>query len=372
MDKRKILVIDETIREGMQFQGVMFSKEQRLKILEFQEKLGIDICQAGYPPAHESELKAVRTMVDFARGKAFRIRIAAMGRANMKDAETLISSGSDDFHFHIHIKNSPPENELKKVLLSLQELIRHLKTHHPGHHVSIAVLDIGKCSPDLLGRCTDFFEAQELDILSLPDTSGLLSPTQIFKSIRHLSGRCSQTTLSVHCHNDMGMAAANSVTGIEAGAGILEASALGIGERNGISDLFTAGKMLREKGYDLSLNTDDIATFRAYYEYIDSIVYDQTGIRLLTPCTPVFGKAVETHVAGTHANGDFGCSEDETFTLNVLCGRKLVKKYLEIHHVDCPENDLHELTSKIKDQSVRLNRPMNIDDVKNILSKSQQ
>ena len=64
MENKKILIIDETLREGMQYRGVMFCLEQRMKILEFQEALGVDICQAGYPPAHVHEAAVVKTLFE--------------------------------------------------------------------------------------------------------------------------------------------------------------------------------------------------------------------------------------------------------------------------------------------------------------------
>ncbi len=368
MGDKKILIIDETIREGMQFQGVMFSPEQRCRILNFQEKLGVDICQAGYPPAHDSEILAVQKLITHAREKKFNIRIAAMGRASLKDLDILAASKADDFHFHIHIKENRQEKQLKQNLKELGDLIDHIKTNHPGTMISVAMLDIGRFPGSMLEYCLSVLKNHELDILSLPDTSGLLSPNQLHEKIESLSNTCGNTRLSVHCHNDMGMATANGVMGIIAGATVLEASVMGIGERNGISDLFTAAKTLKDQGFEIALNIDDLETFNHYYNYVDSIVHEQTEIRLLNACTPFFGKAVKTHVAGTHAKGEFGRSKDEDFSLNVLCGKHLVKKYLDLYNITFPQGNFFDLTREIKNQSARLNRSLSLADVRSLIS----
>ena len=79
-DAAKIIVIDETIREGMQYQGVMLSLDQRIRILECQEKLGVDICQAGYAPAHPIEAQIIADLVRHAKANNFKVKIASMGR----------------------------------------------------------------------------------------------------------------------------------------------------------------------------------------------------------------------------------------------------------------------------------------------------
>lgn len=360
--------MDETLREGMQYRGLMFSPEQRLKILEFQEKLKVDICQAGYPPAHESEAHAVTTLLDHAKKNNYAIRIAAMGRATIHDARILLSTRVKDLHFHLHIKNHTQKDQLDVILHDLLNTIEFVKKQQPEAVLSIAMLDIGRSENRILEHCISFFADQKIDILSLPDTSGMMSPNQVFEKISLFSPKSCDTKISIHCHNDMGMASANSVMGILAGGQVLEASALGIGERNGLADLYTTAKMLQSQGIQMNLNIDDIHTFKAYYEYVDSIVYEQKHDHLLTVNTPFFGDAVKTHVAGTHAGGEYGMASEERFFLNILCGKSLVKKYLDSHAIDCPADLLDRLTMKIKSKSAQLNRCLTSADIKALVS----
>ena len=108
-------------------------------------------------------------------------------------------------------------------------------------------------------------------------------------------------------------------------------------------------------------------TFKAYYEYIDSIIYEQKGENLLNTNTPVFGDAVKTHVAGTHADGKFGIASEEQYFLNVLCGKQLVKKYLDAHNISYPANILDDLTLNIKAKSFQLDRCLTDTDIKLII-----
>ena len=369
-DKR-LTIIDETIREGMQYQGVMFSLEQRIRILAFQEKLGVDVCQAGYPSAHPIEAETVSALQSHAASNGYRIRVAAMGRATPEDADRLLDTGVRDLHFHVHINPEGSDKALKNELARLVDMAVETKLSIPDCVISIALLDIGKSGMDLLETCVRFLDHPDIDILSLPDTSGIMAPNQIFDKLSVLTAMSAHTAIAVHCHNDMGMAGANTVMGILAGGRVLEASALGIGERNGMADMATTARHLKGQGFEMSLNTDDIPTFDAYYTYVDQVVYEQTGHHLLTLNTPFFGDAVKTHVAGTHANGAYGLLSGENYFLNGLCGKHLVKKFLDLHHLDCPERLISSLTREIKSQSFQQNRCLTKTDVKRLLASLQ-
>ncbi len=367
MANKKIIIIDETLREGMQYRGLMFSLEQRLKILNFQEQLGIDICQAGYPPAHAGEAAIIKKLCIHAKKQKYTIRIAAMGMATVHNAEILLGTGINDFHFHVYIKKDITRDKLDTTLHNLLNTIEYVKKHNTKAVISMAMLDIGRADDEILEKCILFLSKNKVDILSLPDTSGMMAPNQVFEKIGRFSLKTRETKISIHCHNDMGMASANSVMGIMGGGRVLEASALGIGERNGIADLYTSAKTLKNQGFDINVNTEDIDTFKAYYQYLDSIIFEQTGENLLNTNTPVFGDAVKTHVAGTHADGRFGIASEEQFFLNILCGKQLVKKYLKANKISYSKDILDELTLNIKTKSLELNRCMTDTDIKLII-----
>ncbi len=366
VNQSRITIIDETLREGMQHRGIVFSKEQRKTILEFQEALRVDICQAGYPPAHDSEIDQVRQLHGIAQRRGYTIRIAGMGRALPKDTVPLIAAGISDFHLHAHIPGGASGKDQDKIFSNIASATQILRQQQPGASISLAMLDIGKTDPGFLADTVDFLVKQlKIDIISLPDTSGILAPQQLSARIKPIADNIINTSsqISVHCHNDMGMASANTIMGIHAGALVVEASVMGIGERNGIADLFVTGKMLKDLGFNLRLNTDDIDTFKAYYSFINTLCLEQTGEALMTYNTPFFGNAVKTHVAGTHSDATFGISHETDYYLNLLCSKGLVKNYLNLYQIPYHPEALVQITSEIKDLSATLGRSLKKEEI---------
>ncbi len=367
MEHKKIIVIDETIREGMQYRGMMFSLTQRMKILEFQEALGVDICQAGYPPAHDHEAAMVKALFEERQNRGYRVRVGAMGRAHVRDAGILVQTGIKDFHFHIHISPEAGPNAVNAVLTDLLKPMDAVRKKVPDAVISIAMLDIGRSDPEMLDRCVSFLSRHGVDVICLPDTSGMMPPNQVFQIISRLSALAGNAALSIHCHNDLGMASANCVMGIVAGGRVMEASALGIGERNGIADLYTTARVLKDQGFKMNLMTENQDLFREYYEYVDSLVFEQTGRHRMNADTPVFGSAVRTHTAGTHAGGQYGLAEEADFYLNVLCGKGLVENFLLHHGLFCPAEEMENLTQAVKSESIRLNRRLTKEDMETLI-----
>ncbi len=359
MKKAKIAIIDETLREGMQHRGIVFSPDQARTVLEFQAALGMDICQAGYPPAHESEQQKLKQLIHFVQKRGFTTRVAAMGRACPEDASILVRTGTMDFHLHAHVRQNDWNKDPGQIFETVAGSLELIRKHCPGACISLAILDIGRTDPGFLAKAATYLIKElSIDILSLPDTSGIMAPNQIHGSILPISriAQGSDTRLSIHCHNDLGMASANTVMGVVAGATVVEASVFGLGERNGLADLYTTARVLKDQGYALGLNLEDVDTFKAYYQYIDTICKEQTGQSLLTYNTPFFGAGVKTHVAGTHGDGGFGIRREQRFFINVLCGKKLVNQYLDQKEIPYAPLAIDAITQRIKNNSARLNR----------------
>lgn len=361
--KKTIHIIDDTLREGMQYRGLMFSCKQRLQILKFQEQLGVDICRAGYPPAHDQETDIVKNLAEYAENSKYKINIAAMGRACQEDTDLMLATGVSHFHLHLDTQFKTAD-QLDHTLQKLWQLIMSIRTKKPGASICLVMMDLGKTSEQLITKIMSFFSTHRVELISLADTSGILTPDLIFDKISRMTKK---TKLSIHCHNDLGMASANTFMGLKAGASCFEASVLGIGERNGIADLYTTAIALKNQGFVLNLKTEDIDTFMAYYKYIDDILHQQHNDRLIKFNTPIFGDGVKTHVAGTHALDVYAPQAEELVFLNSLCGKKLVKRFLTSHQIECPDTLLPELTWQIKKKSIKLNRCLTADDVKRLL-----
>ena len=366
--RNPIEVIDETLREGMQFQGMVFTLDQRLELLAFQNALRVDVSQIGYPSAHPLEAEIVQKTADHARSQGYGLRTAALGRAVMADAEILVETGVDDIHFHLHLPSDMDAADMAAHLSDFESVVAFVRKERPKARISTAVLDMGKTRPELLKAAVSAL-GQDLgvDLISLPDTSGIMAPHQVAATLAPLLSHTGNAGLTIHCHNDMGMAAANTLTGVRAGARALEASALGIGERNGIADLYTTVRLLDlppAQGPRLAL--ENISLFRKYYQALSAMVQAQTGAPLLTETTPVFGNAVETHVAGTHVGQGFGISDKERFFLNCLCGRRMVAAVLDQWEIPYDGKRLGEITTAVKATSLRRGRRMTRSDLQSL------
>ncbi|MFZ5570482.1 MAG: hypothetical protein ACOZF0_08755 [Thermodesulfobacteriota bacterium] len=373
MNAGTITVIDQTLREGMQYRGLVFSLEERLRILEFQEALGVDISQAGYPSAHVSEFRAISRLRETAEKRGYGIRLAALGRALPPDVERMTAAGVQDIHLHVALAPSAAKDRVatEAVFTALRQAVGHVRTELPDSRTGVSVLDIGRADMGFLTACAELLIHElRIDLLTLPDTSGLLWPGRLYETVRKFVAMTEQsaTRIGVHCHNDMGMATANTVTGVSAGARVMEVTALGIGERNGIGDLFLTGRCLAEQGYHLNLKTAETDLFRQYYAYVDEICFKKTGVRLMDDRTPFFGRDVRTHVAGTHGGRQYGVQTmGADYCLNVLCGKALVEKFLAAHQLDYDPELLSEIVRRIKDLSADLCGSVSVDQVAGII-----
>ena len=370
MREPEIIVCDQTIREGMQYRGMVFTAAERLKILHFQEMLGVDVSQAAYPSAHETEQEILKHLVQHARQQAYRIRIAGLGRALIPDVDLQTVAGSREVQMHAVMTDRPSAAfDLNSFLASLESVIHHVRGGNSDVKITVSILDIGKTDPDMIAACVRFLSRKlEVDGITLPDTSGCLAPNLLYKRIQDTAAITadSPTHIGVHCHNDMGMASANTVLGAVAGAAVIEVSALGIGERNGIGDLFLVGKALTDQGYRLNLDTGNLELFQDYYRYVDALVTAKTGTGILGYNTPFFGESMRTHVAGTHGANQYGLSQGNCWFLNVLCGKHLVKQFLEAHEIPYLATSLPEIVDTVKSQSASLGRCLSPSEVATI------
>ncbi len=374
MNDKRVIVVDQTIREGMQYRGLMFSLEERKQILEFQEKLNIDISQAAYPPAHVSEGLHLNHLHEFTSAQGFHIRVAGLCRALPEDVRGMIQSGISDFHLHSGINQNMldrfGEDELFREVRNSVRLIQN-GVDHPC--INLAFADIGRTDPALLNTFVDYaVEELQVDIVNLPDTSGSMAPNAYHDAVRRIVLRIQNkpARIAVHCHNDLGMANANTVLGVIAGASVIEACALGIGERNGIADLYAVCTVLKDQGYDIRVKTENHDAFKAYYEYIHRLCVAKTGFGPLNYNTPAFGEAVKTHVAGTHGIIEYGMSDEKKYFLNVLCGKNLVKAFLTQNSIAYDPKKLTKIVDRIKEKSAAESRPLTLDDVRFIVDET--
>ncbi|WP_126450580.1 hypothetical protein [Sulfodiicoccus acidiphilus] len=214
-------VSDDTLREGMQTPGLMFSIEEKLTIAQAPKEAGVRRMVVAHPPAHVSEVEATREIVR----RVTDVKVFGLGRALRSDVDAIASTGAN---VSIHL---PFEGGYERAL----EACKYTKDRYPNLELSVGLVDVSSYSHERLVRTAVEFEGAGADVIELPDTTGRLTPRRYGDLVRRVREAVS-CKLSVHCHDDRGLAVANSLAGVEAGAELVEAAVMGLGERNGIAD----------------------------------------------------------------------------------------------------------------------------------------
>jgi isopropylmalate/homocitrate/citramalate synthase len=377
VDKKDILVVDQTIREGMQHRGLMFSYEERMKIIDFQNQLKVDISVAAYPPAHETERVILYKINKQCIENAYRLKPAGHCRALLGDVKFLIESGINQFHLHSGIsRDLIGKFGEKKIFSNLIDAINYIRKNSEHPVIEVSLLDVGKTDKQLLKKLASYLiNDLEVDILTLPDTSGVMQPMSYYDVVADICklNTHGKTQISAHCHNDLGMAVSNTIMGVLAGASVIEVSAFGIGERNGIGDLFVIAKVLNREGFRIKLNIENVALFKAYYHYVNELYLNKIGEPILNFNTPFFGASAVTHVAGTHGIGEYGIDgrkEETDYYFNVLTGKNNLKKFSDLNGLDIDDNIARESVKKIKDLSATMQRCLHKEEVITIIRKN--
>jgi methanogen homocitrate synthase len=246
-------ICDVTLRDGEQTPGVTFSCEEKMEIASLLDAIGVEVIEAGFPIVSENEKECVRTIADM----GLSARICCLARARPEDVEAAVDCGVDivsifiaTSDLHVRLKyRKPREVVLENALTMVDYAVDH------GISVRFAAEDASRTDLAFLKEMYRRGEEHGTAYVSFADTVGCLLPMEMDRIIRELAS-CTRVPLCVHCHNDMGCASANTITGAEAGAFQLHTTVNGIGERAGNASLEEVLIALRMKGgvdrYDLT------------------------------------------------------------------------------------------------------------------------
>ena len=255
---RTITVFDTTLRDGEQSVGVAFTPGQKIEIALELERLGVDVVEAGFPVASPGEAEGVRAVAEAVR----RPVVAAMARAHEVDVEAAAAalSPARRSRLHVVLGTSPIHRELKLGLTrdevveraaSVVQLARPL-----FDEVEFCCEDASRTEPEFLAEvCAAAVEAGA-DVLNLPDTVGYAVPDEYANLFAGLA--TAAVPLSAHCHDDLGLAVANTLAAVDAGAGQAECTVNGLGERAGNAALEEVVTVLAQQGYRTSVDLEGL------------------------------------------------------------------------------------------------------------------
>ncbi|WP_090927068.1 2-isopropylmalate synthase [Salibacterium qingdaonense] len=239
---RKVNVFDTTLRDGEQAPGVNFNFDEKMQIASQLERLGVDIIEAGFPASSNGSFESVKNIADTVKGSS----VTGLSRTVTKDIDTAWEAlkGGEEPRLHIFIGTSPIHMEHKlrmtpeQVIENSVEAVKHAKKKFP--HVQWSAEDACRSDLDFLVKIIEKVIDAGAEVINLPDTVGYVTQDEIrrlFRYIKENVPNSDKAILSTHCHDDLGMATANSLAALEAGAGQVEGTINGIGERAGNASL---------------------------------------------------------------------------------------------------------------------------------------
>jgi 2-isopropylmalate synthase len=234
----QVLIFDTTLRDGEQCPGATMTFEEKLEVADVLDEMGVDIIEAGFPIASEGDFEAVSAIAK----RVKRAVVAGLARAGMKDIDRCGEAVKHARRPRIHtfLSTSPihMKYKLQKEPEQVLEMVRQSVERARNHVADVewSAEDGTRTEMDFLCRCVEIAIKAGATTINIPDTVGYTTPDEyftLFKTVRERVPNSDKAIFSVHCHNDLGMAVANSLAGVRAGARQVECTLNGIGERAG-------------------------------------------------------------------------------------------------------------------------------------------
>lgn len=300
----RISIFDTTLRDGEQSPGCSMDLREKVRMAEKLQELGVDIIEAGFPIASEGDFVAVRAVATQCR----EVKVAALCRTAEQDvaraAEALARAAHPRIHTFCATSDIHLQHKLKKSRAEVIEMTRAAVSLARGYaeDVEFSAEDATRSDIDYLCEVLDTAVEAGASVLNVPDTVGYTTPPEMARLVRHVRERVVRdrhVIVSVHCHNDLGLAVANSLAAIQAGARQVECTVNGIGERAGNASLEEIVMALHVRADRLPFATG-IVTTELYpaSQLLSSIVgFD------VQPNKAVVGRNAFAHEAGIHQHG---------------------------------------------------------------------
>ncbi len=298
-DKDRVVIFDTTLRDGEQCPGATMTHDEKLQVAELLDTMGVDIIEAGFPIASEGDFAAVQEIARRSRNAV----VCGLARASFKDIDRCAEAIKPARRGRIHtfLSTSPVHMKwkLQKEPHEVYEMViaQVTRARNQTDDVEWSSEDGTRTEHDFLCRCVEGAINAGATTINIPDTVGYATPDEYFELIRMVRERVpnsDQARFSVHCHNDLGMAVANSLAGVRAGARQIECTVNGIGERAGNAALEEVVMAMRVR--------NDVLP---YWTGIDATMLTRAS-KLVSAATsfPVqFNKAIVGRNAFAHESG---------------------------------------------------------------------
>lgn len=283
-------ILDSTLREGEQTPGVYFSLDAKLQIARRLDEFGVDVIEAGHPRVSDEIRRAVHGISHL----GLNANILAHSRAVPEDIDLARQCDADWVGIFFSVRDRALEERFRKNLDEAVALVQQCVTYAKSHGLRVRYTpeDTVRSPWDNVVRVARAAVEAGADRISVADTVGVMTPTKMFNFIARLQQQV-HVPLNVHCHNDLGLAVANSLAAVEAGAALVDVTVNGLGERTGIADLSQVTTALHlqygQRGrWRLELLPD-----------LSQFVEETCGMRVSAQA-PIVGENAFRHNAGLH------------------------------------------------------------------------
>ncbi|NTV00081.1 MAG: 2-isopropylmalate synthase [Methanoregulaceae archaeon] len=348
----RVTVFDTTLRDGEQTPGVSFTFEQKREIARQLSSLGVHTIEAGFPASSQGERETVKAIT----GLGLDSLVCGLARSTTGDVDACLDCGVDMVHVFIPTSEVQRVHTIKKtpeeVLRITEDIITYVRAH--CDLCMFSAMDATRTDPDYLIQVLQAAAGAGATILNIPDTVGVFSPSAMRRLISRIISEV-DCPIDVHCHNDFGLAVANTVTAVEAGASQVQVTVNGLGERAGNADI-SQTVMILESIYGIRTG---IRTPRLYET--SRLISRYSGIAV-PPIQPVIGDNAFSHESGIHSHGVIACAATfepgimtpemvghrRKLTLGKHVGRHAVRQMLSDARLSPSDDQLDRIVEKVK------------------------
>ena len=300
----KVIIFDTTLRDGEQAAGGMLNIQEKLEIAKQLDRLGVDVIEAGFPVSSPGDFEAVRLIA----GEVRKPVICALARAHRNDIDRAWEAvkGAQKPRIHVFLSASDIHmlHQLKKSREEILEMSRSMVARAKKYteDIEFSPMDASRANPEFIYQVLEAVIAAGATTVNIPDTVGYAIPDEfgrliegIFQNVSNIS----QAVVSVHCHDDLGLAVANSLEAVKKGARQVECTINGIGERAGNASLEEVVMAIKTRG-DLFRLTTGVNTKEIYRT--SRLVSELTGF-MVQPNKAIVGRNAFQHESGIHQDG---------------------------------------------------------------------
>ena len=360
----KVLIFDTTLRDGEQSAGAGMTVEEKIEIAKQLERLGVDVIEAGFPISSPGDFAAVQRIAREVRKPT----IAALAHANETAVDRAGEALKDAAHARIHVFISSSDQHIQHQLHKNREEVVEMaakavaRAREHTDDVEFSPMDSSRTGKEFLVHMVRAAVDAGATTVNIPDTVGFAVPEQFAELITHLRAEVPElgesVRLSVHCHDDLGMSVANSLTAVKAGARQVEGCINGIGERAGNTAIEEVIMALRTRadyfGVDTNVDTTQL--------YATSRLVSQVSGFPVQPNKAVIGRNAFRHASGIHQDGvlkerstyeiinplDVGVPHSE-LVLGKLSGRHGLRARLEELGYSLTDDELNKVHEAFKE-----------------------